>query len=257
MLSGVVMAPVVWITNSMLANQPDGYGELGLFNAANQWRIFIVLLPGLLMTAMLPILADRHGRGDKDGFDKALTFNFRITWIIALPLTVTTIVLGEQLAALFGSQFSGAESMISLLMIATFLNLLATPVGTALAGAGKMWTGVLMNCGWGLVLIVVGAYLVPRNGGAGLAAAYVVAYLMHVVWVMAYVEAKLVRGVVSKVWRLGLFTIFLIAATFAVLTITNHPRLIGLLSTLLVAISFWPLFAAMRLTIVPRQEAAK
>jgi hypothetical protein len=37
---------VVWGCSAMLANQPRGYAELGVYNAANQWQQAIQFLPG-------------------------------------------------------------------------------------------------------------------------------------------------------------------------------------------------------------------
>jgi hypothetical protein len=42
MLSGVMLSPVNWICFSFLVNQTNGYQEMGMFNAANQW--FVILL---------------------------------------------------------------------------------------------------------------------------------------------------------------------------------------------------------------------
>ncbi len=39
MLSGVMVGPIIWIANIIIINTPDGYGQLGLFNAADQWRM--------------------------------------------------------------------------------------------------------------------------------------------------------------------------------------------------------------------------
>ena len=53
LIAGALVGPVTWISNTILANQPGGYGEMGLFNAANQWRSVIALAPGILSTMMV------------------------------------------------------------------------------------------------------------------------------------------------------------------------------------------------------------
>ena len=47
----------MWLANAVLAHQPGGYGELGLFNAANQWRLALLLLPSVLIRVALPLMA--------------------------------------------------------------------------------------------------------------------------------------------------------------------------------------------------------
>jgi O-antigen/teichoic acid export membrane protein len=216
MASGLMIAPVTWITNIILVNQPGGYGELGLFNAANQWRMVVVFLPGLLAAAMLPVLSETHGREDKSDFNRTVVLNLRATWIVALPLTVLVVTLGKPLAELFGKQFHGAAPIIAVLMVATFLNVVNSAVGSALTGAGRMWTGTLMNLGWAVALVASSLVLVPRLGGLGLAAAYLVSYVVHTVWVMAYVEIKLARSSISAQWQLILFSLLILGASVGV-----------------------------------------
>jgi O-antigen/teichoic acid export membrane protein len=213
MASGLMIAPVTWITNIILINRPGGYGELGLFNAANQWRMVVVFLPGLLAAAMLPVLSETHGREDKADYIHTVILNLRTTWIVALPLTVLVVTMGKPLAALFGKQFQGTAPIIAVLMITAFLNVLNSAVGSALTGAGRMWTGMLMNLGWAIVLIVASLVFVPSLGGLGLAVAYLLSYLLHTVWVMMYVEFKLVRSSISRQWQLILFSLFLLIAS--------------------------------------------
>jgi O-antigen/teichoic acid export membrane protein len=248
MTSGLMMAPVTWITNIILVNQPDGYGELGLFNAANQWRMVVIFLPGLLTAAMLPVLSETHGREDKGDFHRTVILNLRATWIVALPLTVLAVTMGKPLAALFGKQFHGTAPIIAVLMVAAFLNVVNSAVGSALAGAGRMWTGTLMNLGWAVVLVASAVFLVPRLGGLGLATAYLVSYLAHTVWVMTYVEIKLARFSISAQWPLILFSALLLAASLGVSTGFAKQYVYHLT---LIVLSFIPLIKMVR-TKLPR-----
>lgn len=40
MLSSVMVGPIIWIANIIIINTPGGYGQLGIFTAADQWRLF-------------------------------------------------------------------------------------------------------------------------------------------------------------------------------------------------------------------------
>jgi O-antigen/teichoic acid export membrane protein len=229
MLSGLMVAPVTWLTNLILVNRVGGYGELGLFNAANQWRAIILFLPGLLASVMLPILSDAHGQDNTTDFTKAVALNLRATWIICLPLTILVIVLNKPLAALFGRAFSGSAPVISLLMISCFLMVVNGTVGTALIGSGRMWTGTAFNIGWAATLVAVSYLLVPSMGAQGLAAAYLAAYLLHTVWQMLYVEIKLAPSSISSQWKLILFSVMLLAAGLCSAFIAEGTFLISLL----------------------------
>jgi O-antigen/teichoic acid export membrane protein len=158
LLSAMLVSPVIWIGNAMLANQPAGYRELGLFNSANQWRGLVMFIPGAVTAAILPVLAETYGRRADGLFRDAMRMNLQAAWLVALPMAVNV------------------------------------PVGAALAASGRMWTGAAMNLGWGAALVAASYVLIPSSFGLGLAAAYAIAYFLHNIWVMAYVELRLARG---------------------------------------------------------------
>lgn len=213
MLSGLMVVPVTWLTNLILVRQSDGYGELGLFNAANQWRAVVIYLPGLLTTAMLPVLSSTHSQNDKSDFRNAFEMNLRATWLVALPLSILAVTLGGPLGSLFGKNFVGIGPIIVVLMLASFFNIANTPVGTALAGAGQMWIGMFMNLLWGLALVLFAYLLIPKYGALGLGVAYLVAYILHTVWQMIYVEMKVAPTVIRRQWRLILFSLLLLSVS--------------------------------------------
>jgi O-antigen/teichoic acid export membrane protein len=225
MLSALMVVPVTWATNAMLANHPNGYAELGLFNAANQLKTLIAFVPSLLATALLPVLAGTLGEKGHDAFSKAVVTNLHVTWLISLPLAVVTILLGGPLAALFGHSFAASAPMISLLMVATFLTVINTPIGTALAGSGRMWIGAFMNLLWGVVLLVTCAVLVPRHGGIGLALSYVIAYTSHTVFQFVYFNMKIERNFVR--WPLACLSVFTLSLATVVAASANRSLILA------------------------------
>lgn len=213
MLSGLMVVPVTWIANLILIRQSDGYGELGLFNAANQWIAIVVYLPGLLSTAMLPVLSSTHSQCDKSDFHKAFEMNLRATWIVALPLAILGVTMGAPLGNMFGKNFEGIEPILAVLILASFFNIANTPVGTALAGAGRIWVGMFFNLLWGLALIIFTTFWAPKYGAFGLGSAYLAAYTLHSIWQMVYVEIKLTRKIIVRQWRLFVFSLLLLSVS--------------------------------------------
>lgn len=239
MLSGLMVAPVTWLTNLILVNQNGGYSELGLFNAANQWRAIILFLPGLFASVMLPVLSDTLGQDKHSDFTKAFTLNLKVTWVVSLPLTVLVIVLNRPLSALFGKSFSGSASVLVLLMASCFLMVVNGTVGTALASSGKMWTGTIFNMSWSVALVIGAYFMVPPLGAQGLAAAYLAAYILHTISQMLYVEIKVAPSSVRAQWRLILYSLLLlfISMSYAVITSNSYFG-----SAVLLLLSLLPLF---------------
>jgi O-antigen/teichoic acid export membrane protein len=213
-ISGLLYMPVVWVSNTILVNQANGYGELGLFNAANQWRQMAIVIPNILGSVMLPILSDAYGREDRREFRKALEINLEITWAVALPATVAVIGFSEPLVALFGSQYREALPIMPVLLTTAFLYIVNNVVGTAIVGSGRMWTGSLFNLAWGVVLIVATTVLAPMYGAKGLAHAYLISYLFHSVLQMVYVEKWLAPSAIVGQRKLILFTLITLIPIF-------------------------------------------
>lgn len=237
-LSGVLYTPTVWYANSILVKQPNGFGELGLFNAANQFRVAIIFLPGLLTSAMLPVLSEAHSREDKSDFFKTISLNLQGTWIVALPLTVVVITFGQTFAAFFGRDFAECVPMIGILMISCFFSVVSGTLGTALAGSGRMWTGTLINIAWVGAFIISALVFIPRLGGVGLSYAYLIAYLLHTVWSVMYIELYLARYSVLGQWPLIILTAIILWISYkAGVEVSKHY----ILNLIIVAVSVVPL----------------
>ena len=54
-LTTVVTLASMWGVNALLVNQPDGYLQMGLFNAANQWRALGTFIPSVFNPATFSI----------------------------------------------------------------------------------------------------------------------------------------------------------------------------------------------------------
>jgi O-antigen/teichoic acid export membrane protein len=236
MLSSLMVVPVTWLTNLFLIRHPDGFGELGLFNAANQWRTIIMFLPGLLTSAMLPVMSDIHGRENRSDFVRIMKLNLQATWVVSLPLTIIVIEFGGVLAGFFGRDFRGSASATVLMSVVCFLMVVNNTVGTALAGTGRMWVGTTLNFLWGIALVITSYLLIPVRGAFGLAIAYVIAYLLHTVFQMVYVEIKLAPTSVLSQWKLILFSVMLIGLSVQMALIEHHgclyPGILLVLSVL-------------------------
>ncbi|WP_194727122.1 oligosaccharide flippase family protein [Noviherbaspirillum malthae] len=230
MMSALMMAPAVWITNSVLVAQEGGYTEFGIFTAANQWRNLLLIIPTILSSAILPILSQAHGTHDTLSFKRIVSFNIHLTWLISLPLTVVMALFSPVFGALFGETFDGVDPLISVLMIVCFLGLVNGAVGSSFAGSGRMWIGTAMNFVWAIVLIVTTYLMVPLYGGMGLALSYLISYTTHTVWQLIYLELRIAEGAITNHWTLIISTIFLLGMclTIGMLKYNNNLTKIGL-----------------------------
>lgn len=193
-LAGVLVMPVSWLTNAMLVNQPEGYGQLGLFNAANQWRQFIVLIPSAMSAVMLAISADTYAEGPDGSYRRAYRMNVRLTWLYALPAAILIITLGETLNRLYGARYAEAAPMIPPLIATAFFSVINSAASNTVAAAGRMWAEVYLNLFWAVLLTGFSLWLVPVFGAMGLAYASLIAAFGQATARLLYIDICLLRN---------------------------------------------------------------
>jgi O-antigen/teichoic acid export membrane protein len=179
LLNGIMVAPVVWITNAILVNSPGGYGEMGLFNAANQWRTILMYVPGIVLTPLLPIITQLHATGEYQQLRRVLTRTLGLSvgavGVLALGLTL----FAGQIMRLYGPGFEAGTDVFYLIMLVSVLLSAGVVVGGLLSSTGAMWTGFFFNSVWAAAMIGTAIIAVPRAGALGLALAYAISYLIH------------------------------------------------------------------------------
>jgi O-antigen/teichoic acid export membrane protein len=179
LLNGIMVAPVVWITNAILVNSPGGYGEMGLFNAANQWRTMLMYVPSIVLTPLLPIMTQLHATGEYHQLRRVLTRTLGLSVGAVCVLALGLALFAGTIMRLYGTGFESGVDVFYLVMLVAVLLSAGMVVGGLLSSTGAMWTGFLFNSVWAATMIATAMIAVPRAGALGLALAYAVAYLIH------------------------------------------------------------------------------
>lgn len=192
-LSGISVGPVIWGCSAMLAHQPHGYEELGVYNAANQWQQAIQFLPGLMGAALLPILSEKFGHGDWQGSLSVMWKMIKLVAWVVLPLAVLVSLASPWIMQGYGESFVAGYWALVLSVHTAALLAVMVPVGHFITASGRMWIGFWMNAGWGAAMLVFSWGMV-RWGAEGLAGARLAAYLLHAVWTFGFVYAMKKRS---------------------------------------------------------------
>ena len=184
-LAGSMVGPVNWICSALLVNQPDGYGEMGIFSAANQWYVILLFLPGLLSQVVLPVLSERLGQKETNQSIKTMVLAMKVNALLVLPIVLLASIASPYIMSLYGEGFRSGWPTLVVVLLTTGLVAIQTPVGQIIAASGKMWIGFAMNMGWALIFIL-GTLLLVDNGSLGLATARAIGYIFHSLWVYAF-----------------------------------------------------------------------
>lgn len=185
LLGGVVVGPVNWYCSTMLVNQVNGYGELGVYNAANQWFNATMFLPGLLGQIVLPILSERYGQNDRVQSKNILALSMKVNSAIVTPIILAGCLLSPYIMLIYGKSFESGWPTLFFALLTAGLIAVLTPIGQVIAASGAMWTGLLMNVGWAIIFIITTKAAVAF-GSTGLGFARFFAYIIHAIWTFAY-----------------------------------------------------------------------
>lgn len=176
LLSGLVATPVLWLCMTWAAQRPDGYAELGLYNAAYQWHGPMILIPMILMSVSIPVLVQEWESGRIERFRKVTLWICGLTLACALPPVVLLAALSPWVMALYGPGFREGWLILVLLVAAAPLHALANIASGALLGMNRAWWVLGVNLLWGATLLTLTAWLTPVWGVWGLATAFLAAY---------------------------------------------------------------------------------
>lgn len=191
LLAAAMAGPVNWLCSVILVNQPSGYSEMGLFNAANQWRGAVMLLPLTVSAPFLPVLTSLFGK-ERGKYFKVLWTGIILNASLALLAAGSVIAFSRTIMDTYGKGFAGGTSVLIWLALSAVISAAVWSVGQAITSSGRMWWGFLLNLIWAAVLIS-SLWLLRRQGAHGYAVATMIAYSIHLITVSAYVYAR-VRG---------------------------------------------------------------
>ena len=206
-LSALVVAPVMWLASTILANQSNGYAELGLFNAANQWRMALMLLPSVFIRVALPLMASLVDPLRSDDFGKTLVLTQSLSVAVVLPAGAFLMFLADPIMALYGRDFIPGATVLIGVVCSIMISSIGTAAGAAIEARGKMWRGLVLNLSWGLVVIAIVWFSAASGGARALAFGSAIAYVLLSLWGFLYVRADLPPGMLPRLFlTLGFIT---------------------------------------------------
>jgi len=159
---------------------------MGIFNAANQWRIAILFLPSILSKPVLPMLSESLNRSLEE-YKQVFKLNLAITTGISVLLALGVIAMSPWIMAAYGSDFAQQWIVLVLLALSAVFSSIAGVIGNTIWSLGRMWTSLALNATWAAVFLGVSLYTIGKWGVVGLATAYVAAYGFHLVLHVWYV----------------------------------------------------------------------
>lgn len=175
-LASFVLAPALWACNALLANSRGGYAQLGLYTAADRWRLAILFVPTTVFRMVLPMLSNLQASANLASYRHVNRANLLLNLALVTGPALALCLAARPVMASYGPGFAAGWPVLVVLAAGTIPEALNTVFGYPLVVAQRMWTRFGFDALIGVVLVALGAVLIPRWGAAGLAVSYVAAF---------------------------------------------------------------------------------
>lgn len=186
LLGGVLVAPVHWLCQALLANTPHGYAELATLGVAMQWFNMLIFLPNIASRVLLPILTEHLASGDHAQSAKALKLAIVSNLVVVTPAALAVALASPWIMSAYGPGFRDGVPSLALSAFVAMLYSGALPVGQILAAGGRMWRGATMNLGWAAIYLGA-AFPLSEYGAIGIVVSLGLAYMGHSLWTGVFV----------------------------------------------------------------------
>lgn len=188
-MSGLMVTPVKWYTESMLIKS-SGFPQMGIFVAAMTFNTIIVMM---INTVSAPFITVMSKNKHKNSINLE-RFNVMAPWglgvLICLPLmffpTVGTIVFGESFK---GEVFNEVFLMV---VFITILMMFKQGLAHIIAVYNLQWWSLLSNAIWGGALISF-FYFSEVKDALNLSRAYIFSYVVNIIFLLPiYYKRKII-----------------------------------------------------------------
>jgi O-antigen/teichoic acid export membrane protein len=178
-LSSILVGPVGWTCNILLANQNDGYVQVALLSAANQLRNIVLFLPVVLGSVLLPMLANLHAAGRRGEFIRLLKRQLLFTAGLCLAFVLPMALFSRTLMSCYGPGFGNGVVVLVLTLIMTVINAATHLLSKSMQSANRPWLDLAFSGAWAIALLAGSFVLIPRHGAEGAAIAQIIAVVLQ------------------------------------------------------------------------------
>jgi O-antigen/teichoic acid export membrane protein len=199
-LGNLALGIAGWAASALLVNQPGGYGESGVLNAAGRIRQLPEALYFMFSAPLLPLLAEAFGAGRTEQFGRLLRIGFAVSILIQVPFCLIQVAVPALTLLPFGADYQGHHVAVQWVMLQAVLAGLLGPMGSLIASIGRMRLVLQVNGLYALIFVALAWLWIPRHGAAGLAAAQVVGFFAANLLLVLLLHRELAEAFRAMAW---------------------------------------------------------
>ena len=176
-LSTLLAGPTFWVLRTLLARS-SGYGELAIYDVADQWKLILLFIPSAISQIVLPIMSSLN-KDNKHQFWKILHANILLNVCVTASLSILILFFSNYIMNLYGKGFDDPIPLV-ILSFSTVFTSVSTILGLSISSLAKMWVWFGVSVIWSFTTIIL-AYVFVRMGyqATGLAIAILIGYIVQ------------------------------------------------------------------------------
>ena len=171
-LSSILTTPAIWLANLCLIQQPNGFNQNALYNAALNLKTAVMFLINNINAVGMTLLSNHKGPNDRQQFRRLYFANIALSTALMFITSGAMLLAGPNLLRLYGKNFDNAWIILCILLLVAALETVSLGVYQIIQTHDRMWASLLLIVlPVSVVLPVMSYWWVPIYGATGLAAA--------------------------------------------------------------------------------------
>ncbi len=169
----------------------SGLKEAGIYSVAALITSFISLILASANAALGPVISSLYVSGEMVRLQKIITRSARVTFLIALVVAVSIIVLRQWVLLVFGQEFEQSGTAVIILSLGQLFNVAAGSVAFLFVMTGHERYTVSAITVSSVITVLLSALLIPRWGVEGAAIATTISLLVWNILLIVQVRRRL------------------------------------------------------------------
>ena len=184
--ASLVGPPVVWVANALLVHQPDGFAQMGIFNAAQQWMTVATLIPTLLAAVILSILSNVQDSAHPDRIRRVRRTVLASVAAIAAAISLALFLAAPWIIPVYGRDYSDCLPVVYILLLTAFLTSLSVAAKMILISMARHSVMLFASLLSAAVLLLI-MFLTRHHGAPARALALLISEFIYLATITAWV----------------------------------------------------------------------
>ncbi|OGU05258.1 MAG: hypothetical protein A2075_01040 [Geobacteraceae bacterium GWC2_58_44] len=154
-LSSIAMNTTTWFVGILLARQPLGIYQFGLYNAAGRFQNILLFLPMRIFEVSIPVLSNLQAEGNQSGFRKFMVYAGSITFAFSVLGSMVMVLFSDRLMSWYGTDFAQGANVLNYVAVGCIASSVWTVASAGLWAAEKSRQMLLLDLLRGSILVVL------------------------------------------------------------------------------------------------------